>query len=270
MGAWRALVGAAVAAAALTCTSQALAASPTTLTTELAGGGQEGASITVPENTEVTDGATVSGENAATAGGTVTYSVYSDSECTSLVAEAGPVEVSDGVAERSSPETLAPGTYYWLAKYSGDEDNEESSSTCGSEVETVSEAAPPPPECNGVTGSAGVAIRKEGEVERETLSNSLSKTEGAKEKLIFRWESGANVLKLTNLTSATCTIRTHSQRFAGTGEATVNEEEGWTVKFSLGLTTGGHFVFHVRATKPEQEPLVFTFKAAKVSGETFS
>jgi hypothetical protein len=39
----------------------------------------------------------------------------------------------------SNPETLAPGTYYWQASYSGDASNQPSSSKCGSEVETVEE-----------------------------------------------------------------------------------------------------------------------------------
>ena len=39
----------------------------------------------MPENTAVSDTATLSGANASTATGTVTYSVYSDSGCTTAV-----------------------------------------------------------------------------------------------------------------------------------------------------------------------------------------
>jgi virginiamycin B lyase len=61
-------------------------AAPTTLTTSLSGAGQTGASITVPAGTSVTDSAQLTGANAASAGGTVSYSVYSDSASQNLVA----------------------------------------------------------------------------------------------------------------------------------------------------------------------------------------
>src|SRR5207253_1326177 len=96
---------------------------PTTTTTTLSGGGQSGAEITVPEGTAVTDQATLSGENAATATGTITYKVFSDNKCTTEVASAGAPGVTAGVVPASNPETLAPGTYYWQASYSGDKAN---------------------------------------------------------------------------------------------------------------------------------------------------
>ena len=110
---------------------------PTTLTTTLSGEGNTGQTITVKEGAAVTDSSTLSGENTATASGTVTYKLYSDSRCTKLVKEAGAVTVVGGVVPESSAQTLAAGTYYWQASYDGDETNEKSSSTCGSEVETV-------------------------------------------------------------------------------------------------------------------------------------
>jgi hypothetical protein len=85
----------------------------------------------------VTDQATIAGENAASATGKVTYKVYSDKECTKEVASAGEVTVSAGKAPASEAKTLAPGTYYWQASYSGDEANEKSSSECGKELLTV-------------------------------------------------------------------------------------------------------------------------------------
>jgi hypothetical protein len=46
--------------------------------------------------------------------------------------------VSGGKVPASTAVTLAtPGTYYWQASYSGDPTNAASTSTCGSEVETV-------------------------------------------------------------------------------------------------------------------------------------
>lgn len=114
---------------------------PTTLSTQLSGG--SGEHVTVPEGTAVSDAATLSGEHALIAKGTVTYKVYSDSECNGLVAEAGTVSVSAGAIPESSQETLGAGSYYWQASYSGDEENEPSTSACGSEIETVTPAVAP-------------------------------------------------------------------------------------------------------------------------------
>jgi hypothetical protein len=110
-----------------------------TTSTSLSGGGQSGASISVPESTAVTDTATLSGTNASTATGTVTYTVYSDSGCTTAVSTGTAEDITmPGTLPSSSPVALgAPGTYYWQASYSGDADNATSMSTCGSEVETV-------------------------------------------------------------------------------------------------------------------------------------
>jgi len=68
-----------------TWTEEAVTPQPTTLSTSLSGAGKTGANITVEEGASVHDTATLSGVNAATAGGTVTYDVYSDSACTDLV-----------------------------------------------------------------------------------------------------------------------------------------------------------------------------------------
>jgi hypothetical protein len=104
--------------------------SATSLATSLSGGGQEGETISVPEGTAITDTATLSGTNASKAGGTVTYGVYSDEECKTLVAEAGSVTVTSGVVPSSGEQRLSPGTYYWQAFYSGDSNNHQSTSSC--------------------------------------------------------------------------------------------------------------------------------------------
>ena len=118
-----------------------------TTSTSLSGGGQSGASISVPENTAVSDTATLSGTNASTATGTVTYSVYSDSGCTTAVSSGTAQSITTpGTLPASSPVTLStPGTYYWQASYSGDSANTASMSTCGSEVETVTSPVVGPP-----------------------------------------------------------------------------------------------------------------------------
>jgi hypothetical protein len=115
---------------------------PTTLTTSQASGITSGASITVgPGTTGETDRATVAGTNAASAGGTVAYVLYSSSSCSSSskVFDGGTATVTNGLGSSSSPITkaLAPGVYYWQATYSGDGLNAPSVSACGSEVLTV-------------------------------------------------------------------------------------------------------------------------------------
>ena len=109
----------------------------TTVSTNLSGPGTTGASIMVLPDTAVTDTATLSGTNAASAGGTASYTVYSDSACTDVIANAGTVDVSDGVVPASTPVTLGVGTYYWQASYSGDATNAAATSPCISETETV-------------------------------------------------------------------------------------------------------------------------------------
>jgi hypothetical protein len=133
-----------------TVTVQQAAPQPTSTNTSLSGGGEAGSSISVPTGTAVTDTATLSGTNAATATGTVTYSVYSDAGCSTLAPGGGGTAESittPGTLPASSAVTLsAPGTYYWQASYSGDGGNQASSSTCGSggEVETVTSATTTP------------------------------------------------------------------------------------------------------------------------------
>jgi hypothetical protein len=118
---------------------------PTQLTTALSGGTSTAADITVPTGTPVTDQATLTGTNAASATGTVTYSVFSDSACTVSAGSGGTVTVTGGVVPASSAVTLSgAGKYYWQASYSGDANNSLSTSTCGSEVETVSVSSSPP------------------------------------------------------------------------------------------------------------------------------
>jgi hypothetical protein len=140
---------------------------PTTLTTTLSGGGQSGTTISVPTDTAVTDTAHLTGTNAANAGGSVTYSVYSDSACTVAAGSGGTVNVTDGSVPASNPVALSgAGTYYWQASYSGDTTNAKSTSTCGTdgEIETVTTTTPPPPASTSVSttlyggGQSGTTI----------------------------------------------------------------------------------------------------------------
>jgi len=83
------------------------------------------------------DTATLSGATA-NAGGYVTYTVYSDSSCSTPVETAGTVLVFNGTVPNSFIATFpAAGTYYWQASYSGDANNAPALSTCNSEPLTV-------------------------------------------------------------------------------------------------------------------------------------
>jgi 5-hydroxyisourate hydrolase-like protein (transthyretin family) len=122
------------------CKTSVFVRPATEISTSLSGGGKSGEKITVPAGTPVSDSATLSGENASKAAGKGNYMVYSDTQCSKEVASAGEVEVSGGKVPSSQVKTLAPGTYYWQASYSGDPSNRPSKSTCGAEVETVTAA----------------------------------------------------------------------------------------------------------------------------------
>ena len=128
-------------------------AAPTTLSTSQTAGTAAGGSISVPAGTVgETDHAFLSGTNAASATGTVAYTLYSSSSCSSASKVAySVVSVSAGSASSSAAisSVLAPGTYYWEAAYSGDASNLPSSSSCGSEVLKVT-----PPVALPGTGSS--------------------------------------------------------------------------------------------------------------------
>lgn len=109
----------------------------TILSTSLTGGGQGGASITVPQGTTVADTATVGGGGGSSATGSVTYDAFSNPSCTGAATSAGSAGVSGGAAGSSAAITLPPGKYWWQASYSGDSAHEPSTSPCGSEVLTV-------------------------------------------------------------------------------------------------------------------------------------
>jgi hypothetical protein len=119
------------------CKEVSVVKAATSLASSLTGGGYSHERASVLEGTGVADDATLSGENASKAGGTVTYDVYSEKECKTLAAEAGKVSVTSGSVPASTEETLKAGTYYWQATYSGDANNLSTSSTCGKEVLTV-------------------------------------------------------------------------------------------------------------------------------------
>jgi IgGFc binding protein len=127
----------------------------TSLTTSLSGGGASGSTISVPAGTAVTDSAALSGTNASVATGSVTYNVYSGPSCSTVVSSGTPETITvPGTLPSSAPLTLStPGTYYWQASYSGDNKNAGSTSTCGSEVETVTSVATTAPSKDGLAAA---------------------------------------------------------------------------------------------------------------------
>src|SRR6185436_4243728 len=120
-----------------TCTSGTLTvgkASPT-----IAVSLSPAASVAV--NTAVRETATLTSATA-NAGGTVTYSVYTNNACTTLYAShqpaGNPVAVSNGVVGNSGNVTFdTAGTFYWQAVYTGDANNNGVTSTCASGALTV-------------------------------------------------------------------------------------------------------------------------------------
>ena len=107
------------------------------ISTVLHSGDLAGAKITVLFGSAVTDQATLK-DAGPTAGGTVTYKVFSDNTCQTLFANAGEKAVSDGSVGASDPVTFpAAGTFYWQAHYSGDANNAPATSACTDEVLTV-------------------------------------------------------------------------------------------------------------------------------------
>ena len=90
----------------------------------------------------VHDSATLTGATA-TAGGTVTYTVYTDSACSLGAQDAGTVTVTNATVPDSNPITFnQSGDYYWQAVYSGDANNQGATSVCTSEHLVVTKKHP--------------------------------------------------------------------------------------------------------------------------------
>lgn len=117
-----------------------------TISTILSGGGLVGAKITVPTGTSVSDTATVIPPAAQPVTGRLSYEVYKTPSCapgTQIQGAGG--GLTSGSGPVSNPLTLAAGTYYFQAAYSGNGTLGSAVSPCGSEVLTVAPPSPPPP-----------------------------------------------------------------------------------------------------------------------------
>jgi hypothetical protein len=90
----------------------------------------------------VHDSATLSGATSD-AGGTVTYTAYTNNTCTSGARAGGTVTVTNGVVPDSNALAFTTaGTFYWQAVYSGDANNNGATSVCTDETLVVTKAQP--------------------------------------------------------------------------------------------------------------------------------
>ena len=124
-------------------------ASPTITTTLSASTGVIGAAV---HDSSVLTGVT------ANAGGTVTYTVYTNDTCTLGAQDAGTKTVASGVVPDSNPITFnTVGTWYWQAVYSGDANNNGATSTCTSETLVISPTAAPTQSVEAATSAPTAA-----------------------------------------------------------------------------------------------------------------
>ena len=92
--------------------------------------------------TTVHDSATLTGATS-NAGGSVTYTVYTDDTCSTVLQGAGKKTVSGGSVPNSDAITFNnAGTWYWQAVYSGDDNNAPATSPCKEETLTVGKKGP--------------------------------------------------------------------------------------------------------------------------------
>jgi hypothetical protein len=81
----------------------------------------------------ITDTATVSGGSSPT--GTVTFKLYNNSSCTAPAVFTDTETLSGGSATSASFTPAAAGDYFWIASYSGDNNNKSVSGSCGDQGE---------------------------------------------------------------------------------------------------------------------------------------
>ena len=92
----------------------------------------------IPVNTSASATATLGGGYVGSPTGTVTFTVYTDSGCTTLHPTPSNVVTVTGLVTTSNPVTFATaGTYYWLASYSGNGYNQPATSPCSATALTV-------------------------------------------------------------------------------------------------------------------------------------
>lgn len=135
-------------------------AATTTSASISASDGQTGSTLTVAPGTSETASASIAGDNAAGASGSVTYTWYSDAACSTVAATDTETIATPGTVPSSAPATLDVGTYYLVASYGGDAGNSASASTCGDAVLTVRnpDTTPPVTTDNAPSGWSNSAV----------------------------------------------------------------------------------------------------------------
>src|SRR6185503_18249933 len=100
------------------CTSEPITVSPNqpSVNTQLVPPGPVNIGTPVHDTSTLTNA-------TATAGGTVSYAVYSNNTCTTLVQALGTKTVTNGVVPDSDVWTATVGNFWFQATYSGDANN---------------------------------------------------------------------------------------------------------------------------------------------------
>jgi hypothetical protein len=194
---------------------------PTTVATALS-------KTTIGQGTTVTDQATISGA-APTAGGTISYHVYSDNTCTTLVADATPASnaVVNGVAPASQPVTFnTTGGYWWAAVYSGDPD----ANTLGSSSDCAAEPLTVQPNDFSISAVPDTLSVLQGDTGTSTISTAVtSGSPGTVDLSVSGVPSGAtatlDAMSVTAGSSATLTVSTGTAA-AGTYTLSITGTEG--------------------------------------------
>jgi hypothetical protein len=119
-------------------------------------------------------------------------------------------------------------------------------------------------ECTSVIGKGRIRAGKN----RITLKNALS-TNLAEPQALTVNLSERRQLVLTRLTSAACLVLSNKDEFNGEGEATLNGESGYTLRFSIKVSTRGRLGVFVRATGGSA-PVRFRGTAMVLDSETIS
>ena len=233
-------------------------AEPTALAISLAGEGQSGADITVPDRTPVDATVALSGANVSSARGAVSYAIYSDSSCTNEVAWAGPRLVRQSMESRAL--RLAPGTYYWRATYGGDAKDQPSSSVCGEAIETIEGSDPPA--CTNVSGESRLGTQEGHLTVRDDLTTDL----GAEQRLVASW-TGGHRLRLTKLLDASCVAGTEGSHFHGIGEAKLGGKPGYIVHFNIRVSKNGEEAVQIHVRNERHEPVLDLTGFPEAGGE---
>jgi hypothetical protein len=112
------------------------------------------------------DKAVIGGLFGTQPGGRVSWTLYSRNDCSGKVASEGPVSVSGngGYSTPAGARPAKPGTYYWVASYSGDPNNRALSSACAAEpivvVDPGRASAHGPAECIATSAPVYVTGRE--------------------------------------------------------------------------------------------------------------